>query len=122
MLCCVSPSLSVFVFGCWIAAIEDHPPFAHAPLPLLFAPFKPIVLQFNRVMKTESPQVGLSSSFLVLRALRRLKGTSNNKKEKMPAETKQLFDQLTEDAMKLMENGDYNVYDEKQEVFQPEAG
>ncbi|THG02772.1 hypothetical protein TEA_002792 [Camellia sinensis var. sinensis] len=57
----------------------------------------------------------------VLRALRRLKGTSNNKKEKMPAETKQLFDQLTEDAMKLMENGDYNVYDEKQEVFQREA-
>ncbi|KAL7237596.1 hypothetical protein ACSBR2_003825 [Camellia fascicularis] len=39
----------------------------------------------------------------------------------MPAETKQLFDQLTEDAMKLMENGDYNVYDEKQEVFQREA-
>ncbi|KAF5951896.1 hypothetical protein HYC85_009840 [Camellia sinensis] len=54
----------------------------------------------------------------VLRALRRLKGTSNNKKEKMPAETKQLFDQLTEDAMKLMEN---DVYDEKQEVFQREA-
>ncbi|CAL5395618.1 unnamed protein product [Camellia sinensis] len=55
---------------------------------------------------------------MVLRALRRLKGTSNNKKEKMPAETKQLFDQLTEDAMKLMEN---DVYDEKQEVFQREA-
>ena len=44
----------------------------------------------------------------VLRALRRLKGTSNNKKEKMSAETKVIFDQLTEDAMKLMENGDYS--------------
>ncbi|KAK4438191.1 hypothetical protein Salat_0153300 [Sesamum alatum] len=56
----------------------------------------------------------------VLRALRRLKG-STDKKQKMSAETKQLFDQLTEDAMKLMENGDYNVYDEKQESFAREA-
>lgn len=44
----------------------------------------------------------------VLRGLRRLKGTSNNNKGKMSGETKQLFDQLTEDAMKLMENGDYS--------------
>lgn len=43
----------------------------------------------------------------VLRALRRLKG-STDKKQKMSAETKRLFDQLTEDAMKLMENGDYS--------------
>lgn len=57
----------------------------------------------------------------VLQALRRLKGTSNNRKEKMSAETKQLFDQLTEDAMMLMDNGDYNVYNEKQETFQREA-
>ncbi|KAH6773259.1 hypothetical protein C2S52_003876 [Perilla frutescens var. hirtella] len=56
----------------------------------------------------------------VLRALRRLKG-STDKRQKMSAETKHLFDQLTEDAMKLMENGDYNVYDEKQEHFQREA-
>ncbi|KAK6156849.1 hypothetical protein DH2020_011097 [Rehmannia glutinosa] len=56
----------------------------------------------------------------VLRALRRLKGSSD-KKQKMSAETKQLFDQLTEDAMKLMENGDYNVYEEKQEHFKREA-
>ncbi|GFY90139.1 hypothetical protein Acr_07g0003360 [Actinidia rufa] len=47
----------------------------------------------------------------VLKALRRLKGTSNNKKEKMSAETKLLFDQLTEDAMKLLENGDYKGYE-----------
>ncbi|PWA76869.1 CD2-binding protein-related protein [Artemisia annua] len=57
----------------------------------------------------------------VLQALRRLKGTSNSRKEKMPAKTKAVFDQLTEDAMKLMEDGDYNVYHEKQEVFQREA-
>nr|KAJ0228504.1 hypothetical protein LSAT_V11C100014550 [Lactuca sativa] len=57
---------------------------------------------------------------LVLQALRRLKGSSN-RKEKMSAETKIMSDQLTEDAMKLVEDGDYNVYDEKQEVFQREA-
>lgn len=56
----------------------------------------------------------------VLRALRRLKG-STDKRKKMSAETKHLFDQLTEDAMKFMENGDYNVYDEKQEHFVREA-
>nr|XP_043624271.1 CD2 antigen cytoplasmic tail-binding protein 2 isoform X2 [Erigeron canadensis] len=57
----------------------------------------------------------------VLQGLRRLKGSSNSRKEKMSDETKVIFDQLTEDAMKLMEDGDYNVYDEKQEVFQREA-
>ncbi|KAF3435014.1 hypothetical protein FNV43_RR22101 [Rhamnella rubrinervis] len=57
----------------------------------------------------------------VLQALRRLKGTSNSRKEKMSAETKLVFDQLTEDAMKLMENGEYNVYHESQEVFDREA-
>ncbi|XP_015886266.3 uncharacterized protein LOC107421531 isoform X1 [Ziziphus jujuba] len=57
----------------------------------------------------------------VLQALRRLKGTSNNRKEKMSAETKVVFDQLTEDAMKLMENGEYNVYHESQDVFEREA-
>ncbi|BAT93029.1 hypothetical protein VIGAN_07191400 [Vigna angularis var. angularis] len=40
----------------------------------------------------------------VLQALRRLKGNSD-RKAKMSAETKVVFDQLTEDAMKLMENG-----------------
>lgn len=47
-------------------------------------------------------------SIQVLLALRRLKGTSNNKKEKMPPERKQLFDQLTEDAMALMESGEFS--------------
>ncbi|KAF8044150.1 hypothetical protein BT93_A2205 [Corymbia citriodora subsp. variegata] len=57
----------------------------------------------------------------VLQALRRLKGSSNNRKEKMSAETKHLFDQLTEDAVTLMENGEYNVYHETREVFEREA-
>ncbi|KAK3414160.1 hypothetical protein EUGRSUZ_I02666 [Eucalyptus grandis] len=43
----------------------------------------------------------------VLQALRRLKGSSN-RKEKMSAETKHLFDQLTEDAATLMENGEFS--------------
>lgn len=55
----------------------------------------------------------------VLQALRRLKG---NKKVKMSAETKLVFDQLTEDAMALMmKNGENNVYDEEKEVFEREA-
>lgn len=44
----------------------------------------------------------------VLQALRRLKGNSGGRKEKMSETTKRTFDQLTEDAMKLMENGDYS--------------
>ncbi|XP_068652950.1 uncharacterized protein [Aristolochia californica] len=57
----------------------------------------------------------------VLQALRRLKGSSNGKKEKMSEETKRMFDQLTEDSVKLMENGEYNVYSDEQEVFEREA-
>ncbi|KAJ7968189.1 CD2 antigen cytoplasmic tail-binding protein 2 [Quillaja saponaria] len=57
----------------------------------------------------------------VLHALKRLKGTSSDRKAKMSAETKIVFDQLTEDAMKLMENGEYDVYHEMKEVFDREA-
>ncbi|XP_021776205.1 CD2 antigen cytoplasmic tail-binding protein 2 homolog [Chenopodium quinoa] len=56
----------------------------------------------------------------VLQALKRLKGTTD-KRVKMSIETKRVFDQLTEDAMRLMENGDYNVYHEEREVFVREA-
>ncbi|KAG9458891.1 hypothetical protein H6P81_003399 [Aristolochia fimbriata] len=56
----------------------------------------------------------------VLQALRRLKGSSG-KKDKMSEETKRMFDQLTEDSMRLMENGDYNVYSDEKEVFEREA-
>ncbi|CAI0448499.1 unnamed protein product [Linum tenue] len=57
----------------------------------------------------------------VLQALRRLKGTSIGKKEKMSAETQLLFDQLTEDANKLLDSGEYDVYHDKQEIFEREA-
>ncbi|XP_045810138.1 uncharacterized protein LOC123904530 [Trifolium pratense] len=56
----------------------------------------------------------------VLQCLRRLKG-SGDRKTKMSGETKIVFDQLTEDAMKLMENGEYDVYNEKKDVFEREA-
>ncbi|XP_004485576.1 uncharacterized protein [Cicer arietinum] len=56
----------------------------------------------------------------VLQCLRRLKG-NGDRKAKMSSETKVVFDQLTEDAMKLMENGEFNVYHEKKEVFEREA-
>lgn len=51
----------------------------------------------------------------VVQALRRLKG--KNKRQKMSAERKRIFDQLTEDAMQLMENGNYDVYEEQQQSF-----
>ncbi|KAJ6711439.1 PROTEIN LIN1 [Salix purpurea] len=57
----------------------------------------------------------------VLQALRRLKGRSKKSKEKMSTETQLLFDQLTEDANKLLNHGEYNVYYDKQEVFRREA-
>lgn len=63
----------------------------------------------------------LESGETVLKALKRLKGDANDKRAKMSAETKRVFDQLTEDAMKLMDNGDYNVYHEAREVFEREA-
>nr|XP_029124288.1 LIN1-like protein isoform X2 [Elaeis guineensis] len=55
----------------------------------------------------------------IIQALKRLKGTSSG--GKMSAAVKHMFDQLTEDAMKLMENGEYNVYHEEREIFQREA-
>ncbi|KAJ6389664.1 hypothetical protein OIU77_027897 [Salix suchowensis] len=57
----------------------------------------------------------------ILQALRRLKGRSNKSKEKMSTETQLLFDQLTEDANKLLDHGEYNVYHDKREVFKREA-
>ncbi|KAH7652765.1 CD2 antigen cytoplasmic tail-binding protein 2 [Dioscorea alata] len=57
----------------------------------------------------------------IIQALKRLKGTSSDKRGKMSEATKQMFDQLTEDAMKLMENGEYNVYHEERETFEREA-
>jgi len=59
----------------------------------------------------------------ILQAFRRLKGVKKDKKwsEPMSADTKLIFDRLTEDAMKLMDNGDYNIYHEPKETLQREA-
>jgi CD2 antigen cytoplasmic tail-binding protein 2 len=72
-----------------------------------------------KIMKRRIANV-LESEETILQCLRRLKG-NGNKKAKMSGETKIVFDQLTEDAMKLMENGEYDVYHEKKDVFEQEA-
>jgi hypothetical protein len=43
----------------------------------------------------------------VLQALKRLKNTSTDERGKMTEGTKRIFDELTEAAMKLMDNGEY---------------
>ncbi|CAL5004861.1 unnamed protein product [Urochloa decumbens] len=57
----------------------------------------------------------------IMQALKRLKGTSTDKRGRMSEGTKRIFDELTEAAMKLMENGDYNVYSDDRETFEREA-
>ncbi|CAM6087223.1 unnamed protein product [Calypogeia fissa] len=60
----------------------------------------------------------------VLRALRRLKAVAKEegaRNGRMEGDTKVVFDQLTEDAMKLLDNGDYNIYEEKKETLQREV-
>lgn len=57
----------------------------------------------------------------VMQALKRLKATSTDKRGKMSEGTKRIFDELTEAAMKLMENGDYDVYTDDRETFEREA-
>ncbi|KAK8947722.1 hypothetical protein KSP40_PGU010361 [Platanthera guangdongensis] len=57
----------------------------------------------------------------IIQALKRLKGTSTDRRAKMSEGTKLLFDQLTEDAMKLMESGEYNVYHQEREIFECET-
>nr|CAD1826350.1 unnamed protein product [Ananas comosus var. bracteatus] len=63
----------------------------------------------------------LQAGETIIQALKRLKGTSTDKRGKMSDVTKQMFDQLTEHAMKLMEHGEYNVYHEERETFVREA-
>lgn len=51
-----------------------------------------------------------------MQAFRRLRGLTKDKNEtkdrkrppRMTGETKEIFDRLTEDAMKLLDNGDYS--------------
>ncbi|KAK3129934.1 hypothetical protein QOZ80_6BG0486770 [Eleusine coracana subsp. coracana] len=57
----------------------------------------------------------------VLQALKRLKNTSTDERGKMTEGTKRVFDELTEAAMKLMDNGEYDVYSDDRETFEREA-
>ncbi|EFJ34764.1 hypothetical protein SELMODRAFT_438774 [Selaginella moellendorffii] len=59
----------------------------------------------------------------VLEALRRLRGSTKegNRRGKLTGPAKIAFDQLTEDAMKLMDIGESDVYDKVQEKFRREA-
>ncbi|KAF0893946.1 hypothetical protein E2562_033367 [Oryza meyeriana var. granulata] len=57
----------------------------------------------------------------IIQALKRLKNTSSDERGKMNEGTKRIFDELTEAAMKLMENGEYNVYSDDRETFEREA-
>ncbi|KAF7072347.1 hypothetical protein CFC21_077492 [Triticum aestivum] len=57
----------------------------------------------------------------IIQALKRLKSTSTDNRGRMTEGTKRIFDELTEAAMKLMENGEYNVYSDDQETFVREA-
>lgn len=57
----------------------------------------------------------------IIQALKRLKSTSTDNRGRMTEETKCMFDELTEAAMKLMENGEYNVYSDDRETFVREA-
>ncbi|GJN34138.1 hypothetical protein PR202_gb22780 [Eleusine coracana subsp. coracana] len=57
----------------------------------------------------------------VLQALKRLKNTSTDERRKMTEGTKRVFDELTEAAMKLMDNGEYDVYSDDRETFEREA-
>eukprot|EP00271_Cylindrocystis_brebissonii_P006198 TRINITY_DN18866_c0_g1_i1.p1 TRINITY_DN18866_c0_g1~~TRINITY_DN18866_c0_g1_i1.p1 ORF type:complete len:513 (-),score=145.95 TRINITY_DN18866_c0_g1_i1:348-1886(-) len=47
--------------------------------------------------------------------------TAAPEEQRMSAQDKRLFEQLTEDAMKLMDGGEYGVYSEKKETFEREA-
>ena len=45
----------------------------------------------------------------IIQALKRLKSTSTDNRGRMTEGTKRIFDELTEAAMKLMENGEYSM-------------
>ncbi|WCJ23178.1 CD2-binding protein-related [Euphorbia peplus] len=109
----------------WLDSIDLHPPYAG----LNSAPSSNLDNEKDAIDLT-SEDIGIIKKSIasllepgetVLQALRRFKGGSNKRKEKMSTETQLLFDKLTEDANKLLEHGEYNVYHDKQEVFKREA-
>lgn len=82
--------------------------------------YEDLSLEEMRMMKRRIIDI-LHPRETIIQALKRLKGTSTDRKAKMSEGTKLLFDQLTEDAMKLMESGQYNVYHEEREIFERET-
>ncbi|PRQ20118.1 hypothetical protein RchiOBHm_Chr7g0224681 [Rosa chinensis] len=76
----------------------------------------------DSITKPVDPELG--TTVVVVKVMMKLALTrlKRNKKEKISAETKAVFDQLTEDAMALMmKNRENNVYDEEKEVLEWEA-
>ncbi|KAM0883996.1 hypothetical protein ACQ4PT_031282 [Festuca glaucescens] len=63
----------------------------------------------------------LEADETIIQALKRLKSSSTDERGRMTDETQRMFDELTEAAMKLMENGEYNVYSDDRETFVREA-
>ncbi|KAM0861237.1 hypothetical protein ACQ4PT_046016 [Festuca glaucescens] len=63
----------------------------------------------------------LEADETIIQALKRLKSSSTDERGRMTEETQRMFDELTEAAMKLMENGEYNVYSDDRETFVREA-
>uniref|UniRef100_A0ACD5XRC6 Uncharacterized protein n=1 Tax=Avena sativa TaxID=4498 RepID=A0ACD5XRC6_AVESA len=63
----------------------------------------------------------LEADETITQALKRLKSTSTDERGRMTEEAHRMFDELTDAAMKLMENGEYNVYSDDRETFVREA-
>eukprot|EP00246_Nothoceros_aenigmaticus_P015356 TRINITY_DN6326_c0_g1_i1.p1 TRINITY_DN6326_c0_g1~~TRINITY_DN6326_c0_g1_i1.p1 ORF type:complete len:373 (-),score=84.60 TRINITY_DN6326_c0_g1_i1:1095-2213(-) len=78
--------------------------------------FKELSLQEIRAVKRRIADV-LQPGETVLNALRRIKGSPKDGQRRMPESTKVVFDQLTEDAMKLVDDGDIDVYSQTKEMF-----
>ncbi|KAH0455820.1 hypothetical protein IEQ34_015852 [Dendrobium chrysotoxum] len=83
--------------------------------------YEDLSLEEIRTLKRRIADI-LQPGETIIHALKRLKGSSSDKRAKMSESTKLMFDQLTEAAMKLMENGEYNVYHQERETFEREIG
>ncbi|XP_020675070.1 CD2 antigen cytoplasmic tail-binding protein 2 homolog isoform X3 [Dendrobium catenatum] len=81
--------------------------------------YEDLSLEEIRTLKRRITDI-LQPGETIIHALKRLKGSSSDKRAKMSESTKLMFDQLTEAAMKLMENGEYNVYHQERETFERE--
>ncbi|EPS61335.1 hypothetical protein M569_13462, partial [Genlisea aurea] len=106
----------------WLDSLDSHTKYTGKSSIPTISDDKPVELS-TEVLAEINKRISdiLHPGETVLRGLKRLKG-STDKKHKMSVETKRLFDQLTEDAMALMDDGYNDVYDKKQEQFAIDAG